>query len=384
MPIDTSTDLLGYLRDQKYTGGDNSAGNLIGGFLKGYLSGKKEADSKIDQFNAQTEQGREGQNLAMKMLGQTGLVPSEAIEQAQLTPVQKRESRIADFANAFLGNKQRAEELFLKSKTAELQGQELRNQDAASYMEQTPILAQKLLQAQNGMDVDATGLTHPKLIKEFNATAGVIKTANKLDTLLGGIQGDAWQKPETFQQLSQFWAQNPFLNKEQSGALKNAISHVRKNIEVKDPNVNPKDVTYFEDPVTHERFTVYGKSILKSGQNPSFGGPTKFDTAETSSLFRRLENIEKDIRRGKSAAGLRYKPEDLQRLNSEKEKIQAAINTKRPGQKPLTAPQMTIQPESTGTPASVEISTQEDFEGLKPGSPFTWVYPDGRKKTGVK
>ena len=350
MPINTSpSSLLKYLNDQRYTGGDNSVGNLLGGFLQGYQSAKKEQDADIEKFNEKTKEGVEGQNLAMKLLGQTGLVPQEAIDQATITPVERQRTNLERFASAFLGNRNRAEELALKSKTAQLEGQELQNRELSSYLDEAPILAQKMAQLRQGVDVDATGLTNPKSIQNFEASKNqyvaqqrIAKDGNDLNGLINGIAGDAWQKPETYDSLVRFYSQHPFLNKQQSDTLKMAIDRVRKNIEV----IGVGDGEFREDPITHDRFYIRGKSTLRSGTNPAFA-PSKYDTLDYTSLLRRREAVEKEVNRGMDSKGRRYDASKLRSLREQMNAIENQIKEKQPGKNPIAAPQMSVGPTAT-------------------------------------
>lgn len=347
MAINTQpSSLLKYLSDQKYVGGNNDVGNLLGGFFEGYLSGKKEQDVDIAKFNEKSKEGVEGHNLTMQMLGQTGLVPQEMVDQVQLTPVERQRGNLERFASAFLGNKHRAEELMLKQKTAQLEGQELQNREASSSLDDVSILAQKMSQLRQGVDVDATGLQNPKSLQNFEmaknqyvAQQRIAKDGNDLNGLINGIAGDAWQKPQTYDSLVQFYSQHPFLNKQQSDTLKMAIDRVKKNIAV---NEDGGDVEFKEDPITGVRFAIRGKQTLKSGTNPAFA-PSKYDTLDYTSLLRRRESVEKEINKGMDSKGRRYDASKLRSLREQMNAIENQIKEKQPGKNPIASPQMTIQ-----------------------------------------
>lgn len=387
MAINTSGNLLGHLRDQRYVGGNNDAGNLMAGFLATYLKAKELQDEEIDEFNESTEQGREGHNLAMQMLGQGGMIPGDMVEQTQLTPVQRKQGGLERFAKAFLGNQHEYQDLAIKSKAAQLEGQQLQNREISTYLDEAPVLQQKLSQLRQGVDVDASGLTNPRSIQGFEAAKNkyvaeqkIAKDGNDLNALVNGISGDAWSKPETFDSLVRFRAEHPFLNQQQSNTLKDAIAHVRKNIEVKG-DTELGDIEFKEDPITGQRFGVRGKSMMKSGVNPSFAPPGKFDTLDYASLLRRQEALEKDIRKGTNAMGVPFGPAEMRALREQREEIEKQLKGKRPGQKPITPPNMTIDNQQS-TPATPEQPAaqnpqqiiSEANEAIKNGAPKDKVF----------
>jgi len=387
MAIDTSGNFSGHLRDQKYVGGNNDAGNLMAGFLATYLKAKELQDEEVDEFNESTEQGREGHNLTMQMLGQGGMIPGELVEQTQLTPVERKQGGLERFAKAFLGNQHEFQDLALKSKAAQLEGQQLQNKEMSSYLDDTAVLQQKLSQLRQGIDVDGMGLKNPKSIQSFEAAKNkyvadqrIVKDGNDLNALVNGISGDAWAKPETFDSLVRFRAEHPFLNQQQSNVLKDSIAHVRKNIEVKGDGAI-EDIIFKEDPITGERFAIRGKSTLRSGTNPAFT-PSKFDTMDYASLLRRQEALEKDIRKGTNAMGVPFSATEMRALREQREAIENQLKTTRPGQKPITAPNVSLQ-QAQNPEADAQRIIQEANDAIKRGAKKSDVY-DRLRELGLE
>lgn len=385
MAIDTSGNLLGHLRDQRYVGGDNSVGNLLTGFLSTYLAAKDAKDAETKEFNEQTSEGVQGHNLAMQMLGQGGMIPSDMVEQVQLSPVESRTTYLQRLGNAMLGNQREMQDLVLKQKTAQLEGQQLINRERSGYLDDTRLMQDKLSQLRQGIDVDASGLQSPKSVQDFEASKNkyvadqrIVKDGNDLNALLNGISGDAWSKPETFDSLVRFKAQHPFLNAGQNKAIADAIGHVRKNIE--DTSGEVGEGEFREDPITGQRFLIRGKSTLRSGTNPAFA-PSKFDTLDYASLLRRQEQLEKDIRKGTNAMGVPFSPNEMRILREQREAIESQLKSKRPGQKSITPPNMTIDNQQPSpeelTPAATQDAQKlisEANEAIKNGAPKDKVY----------